>query len=264
MIDFQNIALQTVALAKEVAIYIKSESKGISADKVEVKGLHDFVTHVDKNAEIKLVEGLQRILPDAGFITEENTLSNRKHYTWVVDPLDGTTNFIHSVPCFCISIALLCEDEVVVGVIHEINLKESFYAWKGSKAYLNGKEIAVSVASRLEDALLVTGFPNRDYSRLDEYMELFRYFMENTHGVRRFGSAAADLAYVACGRCEGFYEYGLSPWDVAAGALIVECAGGKVTDFNGGDNYIFGEDIIAGNSAFFPDFLLAVKKYLSK
>jgi myo-inositol-1(or 4)-monophosphatase len=210
------------------------------------------------------VDGLGKILPEAGFITEENTVSDRKDLTWVVDPLDGTTNFIHGVPCYSISIGLLDGDEVIMGIIHEINLKESFWAWKGGPAFLNGKEIYVSPVTSLENALLVTGFPNRDYSRLDEYMDLFKHFMETTHGLRRFGSAAVDLAYVACGRCEGFYEYGLSAWDVAAGALIVQRAGGRVTDFNGGDNYLFGEEIIAAGAPIFSEFFSEINLFLAK
>ena len=264
MKDQSILCDEVVEAARKTGLFIKGEASGFTQDKIETKGLHDFVSYVDKEAELQLVEHLGKILPEAGFITEENTVSERKELTWVVDPLDGTTNFIHGVPCYSISIALLDGDEVILGIIHEINLMETFWAWKGSPAYLNGKIIHTSSVSTLEDSLLVTGFPNRDYSRLDEYMELFRYFMETTHGVRRFGSAAVDLAYVACGRCEGFYEYGLSAWDVAAGALIVQAAGGKVTDFSGGDHYIFGEEIIAGCAAGFDPFFSAVNKYLTQ
>jgi myo-inositol-1(or 4)-monophosphatase len=254
----------TLELVNDTGLFIQGEASSFSSDKIETKGLHDFVSYVDKEAEVKLVDGLGKILPEAGFITEENTVSDRKDLTWVVDPLDGTTNFIHGVPCYSISIGLLDGDEVIMGIIHEINLKESFWAWKGGPAFLNGKEIYVSPVTSLENALLVTGFPNRDYSRLDEYMDLFKHFMETTHGLRRFGSAAVDLAYVACGRCEGFYEYGLSAWDVAAGALIVQRAGGRVTDFNGGDNYLFGEEIIAAGAPIFSEFFSEINLFLAK
>ena len=239
--DLEDLTWKVCELTEVAGGFIRAESGKIAVENIEVKGLHDFVTYVDKNAEKMLVKGLRKLLPEAGFITEEDTASEiGKHYTWIVDPLDGTTNFIHAIPCFSISIALMCDTEIVLGVIYEINLNECFYAWQGSKAYLNGKEIKVSATSKLKDSLLITGFPNRDYSLLDEYLSLFRFFMEETHGLRRFGSAAVDLAYVACGRGEGFYEYGLSAWDVAAGALIVKQAGGKVSDFKGGSNYLFG------------------------
>jgi myo-inositol-1(or 4)-monophosphatase len=155
------------------------------------------------------------------------------------------------------------DKQLVLGVIYEINLDECFYAWEGSKAFLNGKEIQVSKAPTLADSLLATGFPYYDYERMSEYLELLNYFMKHTHGLRRLGSAATDLAYVACGRFEGFYEYSLQPWDVAAGAFIVQQAGGKVTDFSGTDDYIFGKEIVAGNSLFFEEFLNAIKKHFN-
>ncbi len=261
--DLEDLTWKVCELTEVVGGFIRAESGNIAAENIEVKGLHDFVTYVDKNAEKTLVKGLRKLLPEAGFITEEDTASETgKHYTWIVDPLDGTTNFIHAIPCFSISIALMCDREIVLGVIYEINLSECFYAWQGSKAYLNGKVIKVSTTSNLKDSLLITGFPNRDYSLLDEYLALFRYFMEETHGLRRFGSAAVDLAYVACGRGEGFYEYGLSAWDVAAGAIIVKQAGGKVSDFKGGDNYLFGGEIVAGGEKIFSSFQEAIAKYL--
>lgn len=262
--NLEILTEKTCDLSREVGQFLRGEAGKVAVDDVQVKGLHDFVTYVDKKAEQLLVKGLEKILPEAGFITEEETSSKKgDRYTWVVDPLDGTTNFIHSVPCYCISIALMDGDEVVLGVIYEINLDECFYAWMGGGAHLNGNEIQVSKADKLEDSLIITGFPNRDYSRLDEYLDLFRHFMEQTHGLRRFGSAAVDLAYVACGRGEGFYEYGLSAWDVAAGAIIVKEAGGVVTDFKGGEGYIFGGEIVAGNKKVFEDFLADISKYLA-
>jgi myo-inositol-1(or 4)-monophosphatase len=187
-------------------------------------------------------------------------LLQSKDLTWIIDPLDGTTNFIHGVPVYSISIALMEGPELILGVIYEINLKECFYTWKGSPSYLNGLEINVSVTDKVRDSLFATGFPYYDYGRLDPYLHFFRYLMENSHGLRRLGSAAADLAYVACGRFDGFYEYGLSPWDVAAGALIVKNAGGAVSDFNGKDDFIFGKEIIATNGSVFDDFFEAFTK----
>lgn len=263
-INLQTLCQDVCALSKEVGVFIKNEGEKFSLMKVEVKGKNDFVTYVDKTSEKRIVEKLAILLPEAGFIAEEGTSTKKGEiYNWVIDPLDGTTNFIHGIPCFAISIALMRNKELILGVIYEINLDECFYAWEGSKAYLNGKEINVTKTAILADSLLATGFPYYDYNRMDDYMKLFNYFMTHTHGLRRLGSAATDLAYVACGRFEGFYEYSLQPWDVAAGAFIVQQAGGKVTDFKGEGNYIFGKEIVAGNTAFFDEFLDAVKKHFS-
>jgi myo-inositol-1(or 4)-monophosphatase len=258
----QKLCQDVCELTKEVGFFIKEQRNSFTSSKIEVKGRNDFVSYVDKTAEEQLVAGLSTLLPEAGFIAEEGTSTRKgEEYNWIIDPLDGTTNFIHGVPCFAISIALMRKNTLVMGVIYEINLDECFYAWEGSKAYMNGKEIHVSENATLASSLLATGFPYYDYQHLDAYMELFKYFMKNTRGLRRLGSAATDLAYVACGRFEGFYEYSLQPWDVAAGAFIVERAGGKVTDFKGENNYIFGKEIIAGNANSFDELLGAVKKF---
>jgi myo-inositol-1(or 4)-monophosphatase len=151
-------------------------------------------------------------------------------------------------------------EEVILGIILEINHKECFYTWKGAPSSMNGRHINVSETARLTDSLLATGFPYYDYKRLDPYLNFFRFLMQNSHGVRRLGSAAADLAYVACGRFDGFYEYGLNPWDVAAGSILVKNAGGKVSDFSGKDNFIFGKEIITANGAIYAEFLEKFKE----
>ncbi|MDD5571546.1 MAG: inositol monophosphatase, partial [Bacteroidales bacterium] len=166
-----------------------------------------------------------------------------------------------SVPLFAISVALTKNDKTILGIVYEVNLDECFYAFEGGGAFLNSKKISVSKVEKLKDSLLATGFPNVNYSRLENYMKHLEFLFGNTHGVRRLGSAATDLAYVACGRYDGFYEYDLSPWDVAAGAFIAEQAGGKVSDFKGGDNFIFGKEIIASNNLIFREFLEITKKY---
>jgi myo-inositol-1(or 4)-monophosphatase len=261
-INLQTLCHDVRILVQKVGGFIRNERAKFSTDSVEVKGKNDFVSYVDKTSEKKLIEGLSILLPEAGFIAEEGTSTKKGNvYNWIIDPLDGTTNFIHGIPCFAISIALMRKDQIILGVVYEINFDECFYAWEESKAYLNEKVINVSTAPTLAGSVIATGFPYYDYARLDEYMKLFNYFMKHTHGLRRLGSAATDLAYVACGRFEGFYEYSLQSWDVAAGAFIVQQAGGKVTDFKGNDNYIFGKEIVAGNSTFFPEFLEAVKTH---
>jgi len=250
-----EMCFRVIDLAREAGEFIMAEKDKITSQDIQLKGVHDYVTYVDKTAEKMLVDGLAKIFPPAGFITEEGT-SNKKgdSFNWIIDPLDGTTNFIHGLPPFCISIALQRDDDIVLGVIYEPNLDEVFYAWEDSPAFLNYQPIEVSNKNKLDNALIATGFPYYDYSKLKNYMKVFEWCMINTRGVRRLGSAAIDLAYVACGRMDGFYEYGLSPWDVAAGAFIVERAGGKVSDFKGEKNYLFGKEIIAFNNHLHKDF----------
>jgi len=252
--DLEKITNQVCDLAKETARFILTEVDKLRTSDIEIKGLNNFVTYVDKTSEEKLVKGLSDILPGTGFIAEESPGREIKDLNWVIDPLDGTTNFIHGVPVYSISIALMGKTEVILGVVLEINQHECFYTWKGAPSFLNGKQIKVTETSLVSESLIATGFPYYDYSHLDAYLNLFRYLMRNSHGIRRLGSAAADLAYVACGRFEGFYEYGLSPWDVAAGILLVKNAGGIVTDFNSGENYIFGREIIATNERIAEEF----------
>jgi myo-inositol-1(or 4)-monophosphatase len=263
--NLEQLCNEVIEIAKTTGEFIRAESVKIKTHHIESKGNHDFVTYVDKTAEKLIVEGLQKVFPDSGFITEEKTIATeQKEYMWIIDPLDGTTNFIHGLPCFSISIGLMQGSRIVMGVIYEINLDECFYAWEGGKAYLNGQEIKVSSTTRLNDSLLATGFPYHDYSRLERYLELFAWCLHNTHGVRRLGSAAADLAYVACGRFDAFFEYGLNAWDVAAGVIIVKQAGGTVMDFEGGDNYIFGGELIASNMGIVDEFLDKAKHAFGK
>jgi myo-inositol-1(or 4)-monophosphatase len=245
--------------------FIREERKTFSMSRVEYKGLNDMVSYVDKTAERQLVDALSGLLPSSGFITEENTRTTRSDgYNWVIDPLDGTTNFVHGIPCYCVSVALMHEDKIVLGVVYEVNLDECFYAVKEGGAFLNGKKISVSAITSLKQSLLATGFPYSDYKRMKPYMEVFDHLMYHTHGLRRLGSAAVDLVYVACGRFEGFYEYGLNAWDVAGGALIVLEAGGKVGDFSGGSDFVFGKEIIAANPDVYGELLGVVReKFIS-
>jgi myo-inositol-1(or 4)-monophosphatase len=256
MVDLDKLIHDVIITAKSAGAFIRSQTDKIRSTDVETKGNHDYVTYVDKTAEEQIVKRLQTLLPEAGFIVEENTVSTQGAiYNWVVDPLDGTTNFIHGIPLFSVSIALMHYEEVVLGVIYEVNMDECFSAVRGRGAFLNGTPIQVSKNGELNNSLLATGFPYHDYSRLDSFMDFFRWCMTNTHGLRRLGSAALDLAYVACGRFEGFYEYGLNAWDVAAGCLIVKEAGGKVCDFQGKNNYIFGREVLASNPYIYNEFL---------
>lgn len=263
--NLETLCSQVQELAREVGRFIYDERLKFTADDIILKGKSDMVTYVDKTSEAHIVKGLRELLPGSGFIAEEGTAKdNGEKYRWVIDPLDGTTNYIHGISPFAVSIGLLDDDEIVMGVIYEISLNEMFYAWKGSKAYMNGKEIHVSTASTTTDALIATGFPYYDFSKLDQYMRAMDYFMRNSHGLRRLGSAAADLAYVAAGRFEAFYEHALHSWDVAAGIIIIKQAGGRVSDFNGGDNYLFGGEMVACNANYYDEFYEIVHKHLAE
>lgn len=197
---------------------------------------------------------MQKIYPDAGFIAEENTLSEQKEFNWIIDPLDGTTNFIHGIPCYCISVGLAHSNKIISGVVLEVSRNELFYSYEGGKSFLNGKIISVSSVTALNDSLIATGFPVNNFEKTQSYFKALEYFFKNTHGVRRIGAAAADLCFVACGRMEAFFEFNLKPWDVAAGALIVKNAGGIISDFSGGENWLFGKQIIAAAPGIQTDF----------
>jgi len=261
--DLHNLCSQVCNLSRLTGTFILGELPKFQANTIETKSLHNFVTHVDKSSEVRLVKELSQLVPQAGFIAEEGTSSVRgDRYNWVIDPLDGTTNFIHGLPPFAISIALMDGDEVILGVVHEVISGETFSAWKDSASYLNGKEIHVSKVTSVKDSLIATGFPYTEFERIKPFMQSLEYLFANSHGVRRLGSASVDMAYVACGRFEAFYEYGLSPWDVAAASLIVKQAGGKNSDFKSGTDYIFGREIIVGNSGIFDEFSQLIRKFL--
>ncbi|HET8859843.1 inositol monophosphatase family protein [Marivirga sp.] len=251
-----SIHQEAIKLVKEVGEFIRAESKNFNTDQVEHKGFNDLVSYVDKEAEKRLVLGLGEILPESGFIAEEGT-SNKKgaEYNWIIDPLDGTTNFVHGLPVFSISVALQQNDEIVSGIVLEINRDECFEAVKGESSKLNGKFISVSKNIDLSQSLIATGFPYNDFEKMDDYLEILKHLMKNSHGLRRFGSAAVDLAYVACGRYEAYFEYNLNAWDVAAGAFIVQQAGGKVSRFNGDNDYIFGREIVSCSPDVYKELL---------
>lgn len=260
--NFEEICRKAIEIAKQAGDYLLSEVDKIEDSHIEEKSLHNFVSYVDKAAEHLIISELLKVTPDAGFIAEEDTVATEtRPLRWIIDPLDGTTNFLHKIPLYCVSIALMLENELVVGVIYEPNSKECYWAWKNGGAFLNGKKISVSYEMNKNRALLATGFPYYDYGRMEAYMELFRHFALTTSGIRRLGTAAMDLAWTACGRVEGFYEYGLQPWDVAAGAIIVKEAGGTVTDFKGGDDYIFSGELLATNTLLHKELLNDVNSH---
>lgn len=256
---------EVIAVAKKAAAFIAQESLRFSTKKVESKGKNDFVSYVDRGAEKIVLEGLSSLPLQAGIISEEGSgVPQPGNLNWIVDPLDGTTNFIHGMPPYCVSIGLVDGEKPLLGVIAEVFSGEIYHAVKGGGAFLNGVPIHSSECKKIADSLIATGFPYREYNRMGAFMETLDYFMRNSHGMRRLGSAAIDLAYVACGRVDAFYEYGLHAWDVAAGLIIVEEAGGKYCDFQGGQNVLFGGELIAATAPLFPEMAAYLTKTMSR
>ena len=205
-----KITSQTLEITKAVGAYLLGEFRSFDQKSIEVKSLNQLVSYVDIKAENMLVEGLGKLIPEAGFITEENTISKLSdEYNWVIDPLDGTTNFMHGIPVFAVSIALMKGQETLLGVVYDVCHDALYYADE-TGAYCNGDHISVSENSNIHKCLLATGFPYYDFAGMENYMNVLKNLMQLTHGLRRMGSAAIDLAYVACGKFEGYFEYGLS------------------------------------------------------
>ena len=261
--SYRQLCDLTCEIARSAGRFMASERKNFDVSRIESKGLHDLVSYVDKESEKQIIGQLSKLIPDSGFIAEEGTSSKHgERFNWVIDPLDGTTNFIQGVPVYAVSIGLLDFDELVMGVVYEVGRDECFYAWKDGGAYLNGQTIHVSDRENINDTLLATGFPYNDFSKMESYIEFLKWAMKNARGVRRLGSAATDMAYVACGRFDAFWEYDLKPWDVAAGSVIVTEAGGKVMDYKGGENYLFGREIVASNGLLDDLILKKISEYM--
>jgi myo-inositol-1(or 4)-monophosphatase len=260
--DLTSIDQEVLNICRSVASFIRTESEGFDMNRIEQKDkFNNLVSYVDKESEKKLVTTLQKILPQAGFITEEGTVvqSQSHEYNWIIDPLDGTTNFLHGLPVYAISIGLSYKQKMIFGIVHDIVNDHSYHAIEDGDAYVNTKKIMVSPAQSLSESLMATGFPYYKLDKTDAYLQIIKTFLDKTHGIRRLGSAAMDLAFVASGKLEGFFEYNLNPWDVAAGAFIVQQAGGKVTDFSGGDNFLFGGELCASNTLVHAEMLKTIQ-----
>lgn len=247
---YKDLRKHVVRISAEVGDFLRTEQAKITTAEIEFKSKsNDLVSRADKEAETRFVDFLQKLLPEAGFIAEEGTGEpSGGEYDWIIDPLDGTTNYLYGIPCYCTSVALKRGDDIVVGVIHDPTRNESFSASKGEGAFLNGVPIRVSAQDQLQHSLVAMGFPYDKRGKQPMYLDILGRINMETRGIRRLGAAAIDMAYVACGRVDAFYEYGLNPWDVAAGALIVSEAGGTVSDYRDGDDYLFGETILCDNT----------------
>jgi len=253
-----------VKAARRAGTVIIRASQDIGTLKVQSKTFNDFVSEVDHTAERTIIETLKNAYPDHGFIGEESGNQNVKaENVWIIDPLDGTTNFLHGFPQYCVSIALQQQGQLTQAVIYDPNRNDLFTATHGGGAYLNDKRIRVSNRTKLQDSLIATGFPFRDFAHLDTYLAMFKDMLKKTSGVRRPGSAALDLAYVAAGWVDGYWEIGLKSWDLAAGALMVHEAGGLVGDFEGNEGYLESGNIVAGNPRIFGQLLQTLAPHLT-
>jgi myo-inositol-1(or 4)-monophosphatase len=260
--ELETLCQQAILVVHEAADFIAQQAKKIGEIAVQEKSLHNLVSYVDVEAEKILVHGLQKLLPQAGFITEENSIKENAtaEYVWVIDPLDGTTNFLHGLPLYCVSVGLLHKGKSILGIVHEVSSNETFYAWKNGGAFLNGNKITTRSVSDMNEALIVTGFFYNDVDVLEKFLNILRQMMKRTRGFRRLGSAALDLAYVAAGRCDAFYEFNLNSWDVAGGVVIVEEAGGIVSTFSKTDDYLFGKEIIASSKGIYNEALEIINR----
>jgi myo-inositol-1(or 4)-monophosphatase len=250
--------------ARKAGAIINRASQDVGSLTVQSKTFNDFVSEVDRAAEQAIIDILKDAYPDHGFLGEESGESNQEaENIWIIDPLDGTTNFLHGFPQYCVSIALQQRGVLTQAVIYDPVRNDLFTATKGRGAFLNDKRIRVTNRAKLQDALVATGFPYRDFTHLETYLDMLRDMIKKTTGIRRPGSAALDLAYVAAGMVDGFFEINLSSWDIAAGALIVQEAGGIVGDFEGNESWLKTGNIVAGNPKVFAQMLQVLAPHLT-
>lgn len=256
----KELEISKKAAANAAKIISKYASTG--AFGVELKGKNDLVTDADLASEKEIINTIKEIFPEDEFLAEESSTKTElpNGRVWIIDPIDGTTNFAHGFPVYCISIALWVDGIPKVGLVREVANGEVFWAVESEGAYLGEDRISISNIEEPQKALIGTGFPYTEFEHVDKYLALLKSLMQNTHGIRRPGAASYDLCCTACGRFDGFFEYGLSPWDVAAGSLIIKEAGGLVTDWNNEDDWLFGKSIIAGNESIHSFLLDEIKK----
>lgn len=254
-----------VKAARQAGDIINFASRDLGKLTIQNKSFNDFVSEVDQAAEKSIIDTLKEAYPDHGFLGEESGDSNKDaDNIWIIDPLDGTTNFLHSFPQYCVSIALQEKGVLTQAVIFDPVRNDLFTATKGRGAFLNEKRIRVASRPKLQQALIATGFPFREFSYLDSYMDMLKDMIKNTTGIRRPGSAALDLAYVAAGFSDGFFELNLSAWDIAAGGLLVQEAGGIVGDFEGNESWLQTGNIVAANPKVFAQMLQVLEPHLTK
>jgi myo-inositol-1(or 4)-monophosphatase len=255
-----NIAVRAARSAGNVIIRNLGKLDTLA---IHTKDRNDFVTEVDRQAEQEIIYILRKAFPGHGILAEESGVQEGNDYQWIIDPLDGTTNFLHGFPQFAVSIAMRHKGRMEHGVIYDPLRQELFTATRGGGAMMNDQRIRVTKRKTLEGSLLGTGFPFKSQQHLDAYLDMFRALFPQTAGIRRAGSAALDLAYVASGRLDGFWEIGLSIWDMAAGVLLIQEAGGLSSDFTGGNDHLESGNIVAGNPKLFAEILKTIRPYVS-
>ena len=254
-----NVAIKAARAAGSI---INRAALDVEAVRISQKQVNDFVTEVDHASEAAIIETLLTAYPDHGILAEESGSQHgnpNADHIWIIDPLDGTTNFIHGFPVYAVSIALAWRGQVQQAVVYDPTRNDLFTASKGAGAYLNEKRIRVGKRDKIADALIGTGFPFRDLDGLNEYVTMFKVMTEHSAGLRRPGAAALDLAYVAAGRLDGFWEFGLAPWDMAAGSLLISEAGGLVSDLAGESTYLTTGNVVAGTPKVFPQLLQLIQ-----
>jgi len=250
-----------ISLCQEVSDFIKGQLNQVSSADVETKDMNSLVSYVDKEAEKMIVSALSVLTPEAGFVTEEDTIDQPdKKQVWIVDPLDGTTNFLHKIPHFSISIALMEEEKIILGIVYEVMLDIPYTAIIGQGAWMGKQPIKVRDNNDMAQAIVITGFPYRRGLDVDASLAVLKYCVMHCRGVRRLGSAALDLAYVAAGKIDIYYENALNIWDIAAGSLLITEAGGRVTDYIGSDNYLKSGRIISSNGHLHAEIQAAIIK----
>ncbi|MDD4882566.1 MAG: inositol monophosphatase family protein [Gallionellaceae bacterium] len=252
-----------VKAARRAATIINRASNDLDSLTVRTKQENDFVSEVDQKAEQAIIDVLLQAYPKHAILAEESGATGDSEFQWIIDPLDGTTNFLHGFPQYAISIALLVKGQLDQAVVYDPTRNELFTASKGSGAFLNDRRIRVSKRTKLAESLIGTGFPYRDFTHLDAYTGMFRDVVQKSSGLRRPGSAALDLAWVASGRLDGFFEIGLNPWDIAAGCLLIKEAGGLVSDFTGEDGYLKSGHVVAGTPKVFAQLLQTVQPHVT-
>lgn len=251
-----------VSAARKAGQMIYRATDNMESVKVSEKGHNDFVSNIDKRSETLIIETIREAYPEHAILAEESGEHDGSGVTWIIDPLDGTKNFIYGIPQFAVSIAVMENNRIQHGIVYDPVKNELFTASRGSGASLNGNRIRVNQTKSLRDSLIGTGFPYRDNDNIDQYMDIFRDIMRQCRDIRRPGSAALDLCYVASGRYDGFYEFNLSIWDLAAGALMVEEAGGIVDDVTGKQKYLETGNIIAAPPKLFPELAKTIRPHL--
>ncbi|HRH82054.1 MAG TPA: inositol monophosphatase family protein [Thiobacillaceae bacterium] len=252
-----------VKAARRAGAIINRASNDLDRLTIRTKRENDFVSEVDHQAEQAIIETIRSAYPKHAILAEESGAAGDSEYQWIIDPLDGTTNFLHGFPQYSVSIALLHKGQLSQAVVYDPVRNEMFIASRGGGAYLDERRIRVSRRDKLAEALIGTGFPYRDFTHLDAYTAMFRELVQKTSGLRRPGSAALDLAWVAAGRTDGFFEIGLNAWDIAAGCLLIQEAGGLVSDFAGGEDYLGNGHVVAGNPKVFAQLLQTLTPHVT-